>query len=225
MIIKKNIRIQHTDWRQCFYQLSQLISGGDVELQSHHIAHYCPRFTKPPQQPQARHCSCHLQITNHSSWREPLHRSQVPKGSGQSQHQTLKWFETVSKGGAEIASELNIDRAPIFNGMEKKKKKRWERGRNSSVASSSIISLKGQDFVGGIGKSSELQMHRTAGYFPLPWPAKESSFKTHLPVNILAWLWVISPVWTRPSRAWRCTCTNLKTNLVTSDFPASPPTF
>lgn len=90
------------------------------------------------------------------------------------------------------------------------------------MGSSSIISLKGQDFVGGIGKSSELQMHWTAGYFPLPWPAKESSFKTHLPVNILAWLWVISPVWTRPSRAWRCTCTNPKTALVTSDFPFSP---
>lgn len=105
---------------------------------------------------------------------------------------------------------------------EKKERKRWERGRNSSMASSSIISLKGQDFVGGIGKSSELQMHRTAGYFPLPWPAKESSFKTHLPVNILAWLWVISPVWTRPNRAWRCTCTNPKTDLVTSDLPFSP---
>lgn len=129
----------------------------------------------------------------------------------------------MSKGGAEFASEPNIDRASIFNGMEKKReRKRWERGRNSSMASSSIISLKGQDFVGGIGKSSELQMHRTAGYFPLPWPAKESSFKTHLPVNILAWLWVISPVWTRPSRAWRCTCTNPKTDLVTSDFPFSP---
>lgn len=117
----------------------------------------------------------------------------------------------MSKGGAEFASEPNIDRDSIFNGMEKrkreKKKKRWERRRNSSMASSSIISLKGQDFVGGIGKSSELQMHWTAGYFPLPWPAKESSFKTHLPVNILAWLWVISPVWMRPSRAWRCTCT------------------
>lgn len=93
--------------------------------------------------------------------------------------------------------------------------------RNSSMASSSIIPLKGQDFVGGIGKSSELQMHRTAGYFPLPWPAKESSFKTHLPVNILAWLWVISPVSTRPSRAWSCTCTNPETDLVTSDFPFS----
>lgn len=96
--------------------------------------------------------------------------------------------------------------------------------RNSSMASSSIIPLKGQDFVGGIGKSSELQMHRTAGYFPLPWPAKESSFKTHLPVNILAWLWVISPVSTRPSGAWRCTCTNPETDLVTSDFPFSPDT-
>lgn len=89
------------------------------------------------------------------------------------------------------------------------------------MASSSIIPLKGQDFVGGIGKSSELQMHRTAGYFPLPWPAKESSFKTHLPVNILAWLWVISPVSTRPIRAWRRTCTNPKTDLATSDFPCS----
>ncbi len=51
---------------------------------------------------------------------------------------------------------------------ERKKEKDKERGRNSSVASSSIISLKGQDFVGGIGKSSELHVQRTAGYFPLP---------------------------------------------------------
>ncbi len=197
------------------------------EAQSHHIAHYWLCFTKPAQQPQARrHCSCHLQITNRSSWREPLHRSQVPKGSGQSQHQTLKWFETVSKGGAEFASEPNIDRTSIFNGMEKKKKerKRGERGRNSSTASSPIIALKGQDFVGGMGKSSELHVQRTAGYFPLPWPAKESSFKTHLPVNILAWLWVISPVWTKPSRAWRCTCTNLRpTQSLLTSLSALPP--
>lgn len=114
----------------------------------------------------------------------------------------------------------------VWNKIEiyKKKNKGWERERNSNIASSSIISLKGQDFVGGIGKSSELQMHRTAGYFPLPWPAKESSFKTHLPVNILAWLWVISPVWMRTSRAWRCTCKNPKTDLVTSDLPLSSTT-
>lgn len=204
--------------KQCFYQPNQ--------APSHHIAHYRLRFAKPPPLPQAKHCSCHLQITNRSSWREPLHRSQVPKGSGRGQHQTLKWFETVSKGGAEFASEPDIDRASIFNGMEKKKgrKKDEKGGRSSSVASSSVIPLKGQDFVGGFGKSSELQMHRTAGYFPLPWPAKESSFKTHLPVNILAWLWVIPPVSTRPIRAWRCTCTNPETDLVTSDFPSGPTT-
>lgn len=100
--------------------------------------------------------------------------------------------------------------------MRKKKEKKPH--KNDSLASSSIISLKGQDFVDGIGKSRELQMQRTAGYFPLPWPAKESCFKTHLPVNILAWLWVIAPVWTRPSRAWRCTCTEPSTDSVTLDF-------
>lgn len=69
---------------------------------------------------------------------------------------------------------------------KKGRKKDEKVEKPSSVANSSIIPLKGQDFVGGTGKSSELQMQRTAGYFPLPWPAKERCFKTHLPVNILA---------------------------------------
>lgn len=53
------------------------------------------------------------------------------RGSGRSQHQTLKWFETVSKGGAEFASEPNIDRASIFNGTEKKKRKKMRKGEEA----------------------------------------------------------------------------------------------
>lgn len=50
-------------------------------------------------------------------------------------------------------------------------------------------------FVGGIwGERRRLQMWRTAGCFPLPRPLKRAPVKTHLPVNILARLWVISPV-------------------------------
>lgn len=124
----------------------------------------------------------------------------------------------MNNAGAEFALEPDIGRASIFNGMEKNKKG----GRNCCMVSSSIILLKGQEFVGGIGKSSKLQMHWTAGYFPLPWPAKESSFKTHLPVNILAWLRVISHVSARPSEAWRRTCTDPETDLVTSDFAYTP---
>lgn len=146
------------------------------------------------------------------------------RGSGQSQHQTLKWFETVSKGGAEFASEPNIGRASIFNGMEKKEKKSRKGGETVAWPAHPSFFLKVRIFVGGIGKSSELQMQRTAGYFPLPWPAKESSFKAHLPVNILAWLWVISPVSSRPSRAWRCTCANPKTDPVSPEHPLGPTT-
>lgn len=50
-------------------------------------------------------------------------------------------------------------------------------------------------FVGGIWEEQRrLQMWQTAGYFPLPRPLKRAPVKTHLPVNILARLWVISPV-------------------------------
>lgn len=186
-------------------------------------------------QPRARHRSCHLQITK--SWlltRTAAQKPECQRAPAEASIRLFKWFETVGKRrrvGGGFASEPQRRQSSNlqWNGKKRKERneKRWERGwkkrehgqliRHSSERSG-FLSVE-------LGRAAKLQMHRTAGYFPLPWPAKESSFKTHLPVNILAWLWVISPVCSRASRAWRCTCTqNPKMDLVTSDFPFSPTT-
>uniref|UniRef100_A0AAV2KT70 Uncharacterized protein n=1 Tax=Knipowitschia caucasica TaxID=637954 RepID=A0AAV2KT70_KNICA len=59
--------------------------------------------------------------------------------------------------------ELSIDRASIFNGMENTSEKEEKAKDNGLVHQPD----KGQDLVGGIGQSGELQMWRTAGIFPL----------------------------------------------------------
>lgn len=205
------------------------------EARSRHITHYQLRFYNMQLHSHERgtaHVICKSQ--NRGSWREPLHRSLSAKGlrpkpASDFSSDLKQWAKGGEWGGREFASEPQRRQSSNlqWNGKKRKERneKRWERGwkkrehgqliRHSSERSG-FLSVE-------LGRAAKLQMHWTAGYFPLPWPAKESSFKTHLPVNILAWLWVISPVCSRASRAWRCTCTqNPKMDLVTSDFPFSP---
>lgn len=88
-------------------------AGDGAGFQSHHITHYSRWFAKAPQQPPATPCSCHLWITNCSFWREPLHRSQEPRGFRPKPAPDLKVMRNGVQGGAEFAFEPNTERASM----------------------------------------------------------------------------------------------------------------
>lgn len=119
-------------------------------------------------QPRARHRSCHLQITK--SWlltRTAAQKPECQRAPAKASIRLFKWFETVGKRrragrGGSLPRSPDVDRAPIFNGMEKKKKrKKWKKMRKGVEEAGAwpahpSFLRKVRIFVGGIGKSSKI---------------------------------------------------------------------
>lgn len=105
-------------------------------------------------QPRARHRSCHLQITK--SWlltRTAAQKPECQRAPAEASIRLFKWFETVGKRrgwgvGGVFASEPQRRQSSNLQWNGKKRKERNEKGggRSGSMASSSVIPPKGQDF-------------------------------------------------------------------------------